>query len=289
MRLATCRYGGQERVAIESGGRLGLLAADGPSLKQRLAIDPRCRSLEAAVVSVEHRDVEFLCPIPDAGKIICVGLNYRGHNAEAGAADPAYPSLFPRFADSQVGHQQPIVAPINSVQFDFEGELAVIIGKPAWRVAEANALDHVAGYSCFAENSVRDFQMHARQVTAGKNFRASGAFGPWLATADSVGDPASLELTTRLNGDVVQSDRVGNMIFSVAALIAYISSFTRLEPGDVIATGTPQGVGFTRDPPLWLRPGDLLSVEISRVGELTNPIIAELDRKPDANLFEAVK
>ncbi len=277
MRLATCRYHGRERIGLERGEHLDLLPIDSPSLRVRLMTDPSFRSLEEPVETVPKGDVEFLCPIPDAGKIICVGLNYRGHNAEAGANDPTHPSLFVRFADSQVGHRQAIIAPANSAEFDFEGELAVIIGKPAWRVDQADALDHVAGYSCFAENSVRDFQAHARQATAGKNFLSSGAFGPWLTTADSVGDPALLTLVTRLNGEVVQSDATSNMIFSVPALIAYISSFTRLEPGDVIATGTPQGVGFTRTPPLWLRPGDNLAIEIERVGELVNPVTAEPD------------
>lgn len=275
MRLATCRYRGAERVAIDHGLQLGLFSAGSPPLRQMLAIDPDLIQLDEPVEFIPVADVEFLCPIRDPGKIICVGMNYRGHNVEAGLADPDYPSLFTRFADSQVGHGQPMVAPSISEQYDFEGELAVIIGRPAWRVDVANALDHVAGYSCFAENSVRDYQMHARQVTAGKNFFESGAFGPWLTTRSSIPDWKSLELTTRLNEQVVQHDFLGNMIFSIEELIAYISTFTRLEPGDVIVTGTPEGVGFTRMPPLWLRPGDRLSIEISDIGLLSNPIVGE--------------
>ena len=275
MRIATCRWNGGEYVAIDEGASLGLLPGGGPTLKQYLASGQPLRLLHDKIEArVPQAEVEFLCPIPDAAKIICVGMNYPSH-AGAGAAPPRYPSLFIRFNNSQVGHGQPVRMPAISAQLDFEGELAVIVGRRVRRVSAQDALACVAGYSCFAENSVRDFQAHARQATAGKNFLGSGAFGPWLATADEVDDVARLQLTSRLNGEIVQQDSVGNMIFSVAELIAYITQFTELEPGDVIVTGTPDGVGFTRQPPLWLRAGDVFEVDIAKVGRLRNAVAVE--------------
>lgn len=277
MRLATCRYDGGERVAIEQGGRLGLLPLHGPSLKQHLSDGLSLRRLHQAVSDhVSETEVEFLPPVPDAGKILCVGLNYPGHQS---AAPQAHPSLFVRFNDSLVGHQQTVCAPKISEQFDFEGELAVVIGRVAWRVSAADAQFCIAGYSCFSDNSVRDYQKHATQATAGKNFPRSGSFGPWLTTVDEVEDVNDLELTTRLNGNVVQKVSTSEMIFSASQIISYISEFTVLRPGDVIATGTPKGVGFTRTPPLWLRPGDLLEVEISNVGTLRNKVAFESDEQ----------
>lgn len=276
MQLATCHYDGERRLARAEGSGLLLLPREfGTSLRALLAAD-RLDELRPTAGEIVAADaVQFLPPIPDADKIICVGMNYKGHLAETGTALPEHPSLFVRFASSQVGHDAPIWAPTNSVEYDFEGELAVIIGRRAWRVGRDAAMDHVAGYSCFAENSVRDFQQHARQATAGKNFLKSGAFGPWLTTADVVPDPAALTLVTRLNGDVVQSDSVSHLIFDVPDLIAYISRFTELLPGDVISTGTPDGVGCFRQPPLWLRPGDTMEVDIPGVGLLRNRVITE--------------
>jgi 2-keto-4-pentenoate hydratase/2-oxohepta-3-ene-1,7-dioic acid hydratase in catechol pathway len=276
MKLATCRYLGQERIAIGAEGSINLLPL-GLSDIVSLAADP-ARTALLPRDPVDEDAVTFLPPVPHPEKIFCVGVNYRDHGAEAGIETlPTHPSLFVRFPSSQVGHRQPMVAPSNSQQYDFEGELAVIIGQAAWRVAADEALRHVVGYSCFAENSVRDFQAHARQVTAGKNFLASGAFGPWLVTADEVGDPARLSLTTRLNGEVMQHARLSSMIFSVGQLISYISQFTRLMPGDVIATGTPAGVGVLRAPPVWMKPGDFLEIEIPGVGLLQNTVRAEDD------------
>jgi 2-keto-4-pentenoate hydratase/2-oxohepta-3-ene-1,7-dioic acid hydratase in catechol pathway len=276
MRLATCLYDGQQRLARAEGDDLILLPSEfGTSLRALLA-DGRLdalRHVQGPTVSADQ--VRFLPPIPDTDKILCVGFNYRGHLTETGTPLPEYPSLFVRFASSQVGHGESVQAPSNSEQFDYEGELAVVIGRRAWRVSEADALSHVAGYSCFAENSVRDFQNHARQATAGKNFLRSGAFGPWLTTADEVGDPSKLTLVTRLNGEVVQNESASQLVFSVPALIAYITRFTELLPGDVISTGTPDGVGLFRDPPLWLRVGDTLEVEIERVGLLRHGVVAE--------------
>lgn len=278
MRIATCRYDGGERVAIEAGGRLGLLPLHGPSLKQHLSWGlSHHRLWDSICDQVSEADVEFLPPVPDAAKILCLGLNYPGHQAPV----PGRPSVFVRFNDSLVGHGQPVEAPTISQQFDFEGELAIVIGRLASRVSVEDAKSCIAGYSCFAENSIRDYQKHASQATPGKNFPRSGAFGPWLTTADEVGDPEFLQLTTRLNGNVVQQASVGEMIFSAAQIVSYISEFTVLRPGDVIATGTPEGVGLTRNPPLWLHPGDLLEIEISRVGLLQNKVVLETRAKPD--------
>lgn len=278
MRLAICLYRGEKYIAREDGNDLILLGTEhGPSIRLAL-VEQRLQALaEATGRRVPMGAVTFCPPIEDPDKIICVGMNYRGHLAETSADLPQSPSLFVRFPSSQVGHNQPIVAPSVSAQLDYEGELAVIIGRPAWRVSEEEALAYIAGYSCFAENSVRDYQSHARQVTAGKNFLASGAFGPWLTTSDDVGDPTDLELITRLNGQVVQRDLVSSLIFSVPRLISYITEFTRLLPGDVISTGTPDGVGFLRNPPVYLTPGDRMEVEIPGVGLLQNLVEAEQD------------
>lgn len=214
----------------------------------------------------------LLPPIPAPSKILCVGLNYLEHRNETGRPPTEQPVIFVRFASSVVGHGAPLRSPGLSPEYDYEGELAVIIGRPAFRVSQAEALAHVAGYACFNDGSVRDWQRHTHQFTPGKNFLESGAFGPALVTADEVGDPTTLSLATRLNGQVVQQASTGQMLFPIPRLIEYCSAFTRLEPGDVIATGTPGGVGFKRTPPLFMKPGDLVEVEISRVGLLANRV-----------------
>jgi 2-keto-4-pentenoate hydratase/2-oxohepta-3-ene-1,7-dioic acid hydratase in catechol pathway len=213
--------------------------------------------------------------IPDPDKIICVGLNYRDHVAETGRTETANPALFARFVGSQVGHLQPMVRPGVSEEFDYEGELAVVIGKPGRHVPAAQAMAHVAGYACYNEGSVRDWQRHTSQFLAGKTFAGTGAFGPWLVTADEIPDPSQLTLQTRLNGHVVQSTTTDLMITAIPQLIAYCSTLLPLLPGDVIVTGTPGGVGAKRTPPLWLRPGDVVEVEISGIGCLRNPVVAE--------------
>ena len=270
MRIATCRWNGISYIGVASGTSIALVAE-----RSNNPLDwPDAGALANPRHVVPMEQVEFLPPVASA-KILCVGLNYRDHTAEAGLALPDHPSIFVRFADSVVGHRQAILSPSISGQFDYEGELAVIIGRAAWRVDREVAMAHVAGYACFAENSVRDFQAHSRQVTAGKNFFASGAFGPWLTTSDEVPDPAVLQLTTRLNGEVVQHASLGSLIFDIPALISYVSQFTPLHAGDVIATGTPANVGAARTPQLWLKPGDTLEVEIPGVGHLVNRIEAD--------------
>lgn len=249
-----------------------------PTLKAALG-SASLSDIEAAVAASTNIITQYSLapPIPDPEKIICVGLNYRSHAEEAGLTVPERPSLFVRFPSSQVGHEQPIVRPKVSEQYDFEGELAVIIGRNARHVTESEAFDFVAGYTCFGEHSVRDWQMHSRQATPGKNFWHSGSMGPWMVTADEIPEPAGLVLTTRLNGKEMQHDSISNLIFSIPSLISYISSFAALKPGDVIVTGTPEGVGFTRKPPVFLKPGDRVDIEISSIGTLSNAVVDEED------------
>jgi 2-keto-4-pentenoate hydratase/2-oxohepta-3-ene-1,7-dioic acid hydratase in catechol pathway len=222
-------------------------------------------------------DVEMQPPVPDPARIICVGVNYAEHAAESDrAAEPAgHAVLFTRFASSLVGHGQPIVRPAASTAFDYEGELAVVIGRPARGIRREEALEAVAGYSCFMDGTLRDFQRHTSQFTPGKNFDRSGAWGPWIVTADEVGDPAGLELTTTVDGEVRQHAMTSQLIHDIPSLVAYCSSFTTLEPGDVISTGTPGGVGYARTPPLFLEPGAEVRVAISRIGTLANTVVDE--------------
>lgn len=219
--------------------------------------------------------VELLPPVPDPARICCIGLNYAAHRAETGRTPTEHPTVFVRFPSSLVGHRQPLVRPAVSASFDWEGELAVVIGRPGRHISEADAWDHVAGYSCFDDGSVRDYQAHTSQFTPGKNFDASGSFGPWLVTADEVPDPTALGLRTLVDGVVVQEATTDLLLFPIPRLIAYLSTFTTLEPGDVIATGTPAGVGWRRDPPHFLQPGNVVEVDISGVGRLVNPVVAE--------------
>ncbi|MBR0828696.1 fumarylacetoacetate hydrolase family protein [Bradyrhizobium manausense] len=218
--------------------------------------------------------IAFAPVIPDPEKIICVGLNYRDHVAETGRTVTEKPALFARFACSQVGHLQPIVKPKVSDDFDYEGELALVIGKAGRHIQASRALDHVAGYACYNEGSIRDWQRHTSQFLSGKTFAESGSFGPWLVTTDEIPDPSKLTLQTRLNGTVVQNTTTDLLVTAIPELIAYISTICPLVPGDVIVTGTPGGVGAKRTPPLWMRPGDTVEVEISGIGVLRNTVVA---------------
>ena len=219
--------------------------------------------------------VDLLPVIPNPGKILCIGLNYETHRQETGRAEADHPAVFTRFPDTLVGDGAPILRPGVSEQLDYEGELAVIIGQGGRSIPVGQALDHVAGYACFNDASVRDWQRHNIQFTPGKNFPGTGAFGPWLVTPDEVSDLAAQHVVTRLNGVVVQDQPISEMIWPVAELIAYVSVFTPLSPGDVIATGTPGGVGARRTPPLWMRPGDRVEVEIGSIGLLINPVVED--------------
>jgi 2-keto-4-pentenoate hydratase/2-oxohepta-3-ene-1,7-dioic acid hydratase in catechol pathway len=211
-------------------------------------------------------DVKFLPAIPHPGKILCAGINYRSHAAETGRELPMQPSMFVRFTDTLVGHDGEMIRPAVSDNFDFEGELALVIGKGGRHIKAVDALDHVAGYTCFVDGSVRDYQKFS--VTSGKNFPGTGPLGPWIVTADEIPDPSKLTLTTRLNGTQVQHSPTDLLIYSIPQIIAFCSDFTTLTPGDVIATGTPEGVGHSRKPPLWMKAGDVLEVEISNIGTL---------------------
>jgi 2-keto-4-pentenoate hydratase/2-oxohepta-3-ene-1,7-dioic acid hydratase in catechol pathway len=216
--------------------------------------------------------VEWLPVVPDAGKIWCCGLNYGEHVKETGREVTEQPTFFMRFPDAQVGHGAPMLRPRESPQFDYEGEIAVVIGRGGRRIAEADVPAHVAGYACFNDGSIRDWQRHTSQFGPGKNFWRSGAFGPWMVTADEIPFGTSMTLVTRLNGREVQRATTGMMIHSIARQIAYVSTVAPLEPGDVIVTGTPGGVGAKRTPPLWMKAGDVVEVEVDRVGVLRNTI-----------------
>jgi 2-keto-4-pentenoate hydratase/2-oxohepta-3-ene-1,7-dioic acid hydratase in catechol pathway len=217
--------------------------------------------------------------IPDTDMIYCVGLNYAKHIAEMGREMPEFAALFPRTPRSQIGHDEGMVLPRVSDKLDYEGELAFVIGKGGRYIAEADALAHVAGYSCYNDGSLRDFQRHTHQFMPGKNFWGTGAFGPWLVTPDEFGDVASHSVTTRLNGQVMQNAGFDDFLFTVPYLISYISSFTELLPGDVIITGTPGGVGTARKPPVYMKPGDVVEIEIDGIGILRNTVISEADVK----------
>lgn len=254
-----------------------LLRPKAPDLRSVLARDlvAELAGTAAAAPSWPLDEVTLLPVIPDPDKILCIGINYLTHIKETGRPIPAHPMIFVRFAESQVGAGQPMVRPHESEQFDFEGELAVVIGKSGRRIAAADAFGHVAGYACYNDGSIRDWQRHTTQFTPGKNFPATGAFGPWMVTPDEIPDPSTLTLTTRLNGIEVQRAPVSDLVFDVPTLIAYCSNFTTLRPGDVIITGTTGGVGAYREPPLWMKDGDVVEVEIDGIGVLRNPIVDE--------------
>jgi len=248
-----------------------------PSLRAALAAGGLASVASAAqgrAADFALADVHLLPPVPDPGKVICIGLNYGAHLAEGGDAVPAFPSLFTRFADTLVAHGDPMIVPRVSSELDYECELALVIGRPGRHIAVAEAMDHVAGYACFNDGSVRDYQVK-HSPPAGKNFHASAGFGPWLVTADEIPEPGRLSLRTLLNGVEVQHGNTGDLIFDIPTIIAYVSGFTPLAAGDVISTGTPEGVGFLRDPPLFLKPGDVVEIEVEGIGTLRNPVIAE--------------
>lgn len=232
------------------------------------------RTLLGAAPELDISDARPLPPVLAPGKVLCVGLNYLDHANESPYEGlPKYPAFFPRFATSLIANGDPIIRPFVSEELDFEGELAVIIGKSGRHIAEDDALSHVAGYSVFNDASIRNYQFLGVQWTPGKNFDDTGAFGPDVVSADELPAGAKgLRIETRLNGEVVQSASTDDMIFSVARLIALASTFTTLETGDVIVAGTPAGVGFARKPPLFMKDGDVVEVEIEQIGTLTNPV-----------------
>lgn len=282
MKLVSFRWQGSDSYgAVLDGGAVDLgkrLGGRYPDLGSVLAADALGEAADAAegeAADVSLDDITFLPVIPNPGKIVCVGLNYLTHRDEAGRGETGHPAIFTRFPETQLGHGQPVVRPRVSDKLDYEGELALIIGKPGRYIEEEGALSHIAGYACYLDASLRDWQRHTDQWTPGKNFPSTGGFGPWMVTADEIPDPTRLTLTTRLNGEVMQRSTTDLLIFTIPVLINYISSFTELRPGDVIATGTPGGVGSRRDPPLFMKAGDTVEVEITQIGTLAHTIADE--------------
>ncbi len=285
-RLATVFAAGATRYGLVlDNGFVDLSARHGqvwPSLKAAIADHALQKLADAGAgcaIDFALDEITYTIPVPDAEKIICVGVNYPDRNEEYkdGQAAPPNPSLFPRFASSFVGHGVPLNRPPESPQLDYEGEVVIVIGKGGRRIGEANALDHIAALTLCNEGTIRDWVRHAKfNVTQGKNFDGTGSIGPWLVPYSDESQVADIALQTRVNGEVRQSDRTGRMIFSFRKLIAYISTFTTIVPGDVIVTGTPTGAGARFEPPIWLKPGDEVEVEAEGIGILRNPIADEL-------------
>ncbi|TNB46200.1 fumarylacetoacetate hydrolase family protein [Martelella lutilitoris] len=279
--ISFIRLGKTGMGALVDGGIVDLTGRIRPeidSLKALIAADLLTEAADyakARAPELTPGDVTLLPVIPDAGKILCVGLNYETHRAETKRPDAKYPTMFTRYADSQIAHGAPMIRPAVSDRLDYEGEMAVIIGRGGRNIAEENALSHVAGFACYNDGTIRDWQRHTHQFSPGKTFPGTGAFGPFMVSADAVGDYRQLPIRTRLNGDVVQDATLADLIFPVPRLIAYISTYTPLSAGDVIVTGTPGGVGDRRDPPVYLKPGDVVEVEIGLLGTLVNPVMDE--------------
>ena len=278
MKLATFKTAqGASYGAVTGKGIVDLrryLGNQYPDLKALIeggAIDQARKHLSASP-DYQASDITWLPVIPNPDKIVCVGLNYEEHRAETGRDKTEQPALFLRVAESQVGHRQPILRPRESTHLDFEAEIAVVIGTSGRRISQANSWKHIAGYSCYNDGSVREWQRHTAQWTAGKNFARTGAFGPWMVTADEIPPDTVMTLSCRLNGERMQHATTEQMIFKIPKLIEYISAFTTLLPGDVIVTGTPGGVGARRTPPVWMKPGDKVEVEVDKVGVLENSI-----------------
>lgn len=281
MKFVTFRYEGAADFGVLDGDFVVPLSpmpgrpASLRDLIERFSLD----QIEAAVSGIATRipvaEIEFAPVILEPSKIFCIGVNYETHREETGREKLGYPIVFIRVAGSQVGHEAPIVRPRVSDRLDYEGEVALVIGKAGRDISEADAYDHVFGYSCYNDASVRDWQFHTSQWAPGKNFSGTGAFGPWLVTPDELGDIEELKLETRLNGETMQSAKVGEMIFSIPEQIAYLSTIVELQPGDVIVTGTPGGVGVKRTPPVFMKAGDRCEVEVSGIGILSNPIVAQ--------------
>jgi 2-keto-4-pentenoate hydratase/2-oxohepta-3-ene-1,7-dioic acid hydratase in catechol pathway len=278
MKLLSFAAGGNEYFgALNGDGVVTLNDKVGqPDLRAALAAGAIEAMREAARETRPDRklaEIKFRPLNPRPNKILCAGVNYRAHAAEVARELPKQPSMFIRFADTLVGHDGEMIRPLASDNFDYEGELALVIGKGGRHIKAEQALEHVAGYTIFVDGSVRDYQKFS--VTSGKNFPGTGPLGPWLVTTDEIPEPGKLTLTTRLNGQQVQHSPTSQLIYSIPQIIAFCSDFTALSPGDVIATGTPEGVGHGRKPPLWMKPGDVLEVEITDIGTLRAHIVDE--------------
>jgi 2-keto-4-pentenoate hydratase/2-oxohepta-3-ene-1,7-dioic acid hydratase in catechol pathway len=259
---------------------LGRLMADKTSnLKQLLMGDMLSAAkehIQNATLHVSMSDLKLLPVIPSPGKILCVGLNYYDHVVETGRAATTHPTIFLRMPESQAAHEEDLLIPAESTQLDFEGEVAIVIGKRGRRIAREKAHEYVAGYACYNDGSIRDWQATTTQWTAGKNFPRTGAFGPWMVTPDEIPFGTELELITRVNGKEMQRASTKQLIHGLADLISHVSTFATLDPGDVIVTGTPGGVGFKRMPPVFLQAGDVVEVEVSCIGTLRNAVECEV-------------
>jgi 2-keto-4-pentenoate hydratase/2-oxohepta-3-ene-1,7-dioic acid hydratase in catechol pathway len=265
----------RDEMVFDLGKRLGGRYADLKALIAANAYDEAAQAAEGARGDYPLSEVTLLPVIPNPEQIFCVGLNYADHVKETNRETTEHPVIFMRVPASQVGHDQPMLRPPESPKFDYEGEIAVIIGRGGRRIAEADAWKHIAGYACYNDGSVRDWQLHTGQWGPGKNFYRTGAFGPWMVTSDEIEPNALMTLVTRLNGQEVQRATTQMMIHGIAKQIAYLSTFTPLAPGDVIVTGTPGGVGAKRTPPLFMKAGDVVEVEVDWIGVLSNPIADE--------------
>ena len=280
MRIVHFERGGVTGIAADDGsGWHGLTAGESgfpgalPDLIAKGADLLRAGRGLLPMPAIDLNAVRILPPVTRPPKILCVGVNYNDHIEESGLKKPTYPEIFARFATSLIAHGEPIRRPRESSALDYEAELAVVIGRGGHRIRRNEALGHVAGYSLFNDASIRDFQLRTPQWTMGKNFDGTGAFGPWLVTPDAVPPGASgLRIQGRLNGRVMQDSRTDLLVFGVADLIELISVAMSLEPGDVIITGTPGGVGAARKPPVFMQPGDVFEVEIEGLGVLSNPV-----------------
>lgn len=285
MRFVRFLLNGDEGLAIEENGSLsGLIASDArfPGRLDALIVTGADGLRKAGDVLRAGRpiplsDISYLPPFTQSKKLLCVGLNYRDHSVESGYKQPQYPTIFARFASSLIGHRDAIIRPTVSETLDYEGELVAVIGRGGSKIAPDSALDHVAGYSIFNDGSIRDYQHVTPQWTIGKNFDSTGAFGPVFVTADELPPGCrGLTLETRLNGKVVQRANIDDMVFSVASLVSILSQTMTLEPGDVIVTGTPSGVGAGRKPPLFMKAGDVCEIEIEQIGTLVNTVEDEV-------------
>lgn len=279
MKFLSYSFQGQASWGLATDtGVVSLSSANYPTLRSALAagmLEKLGAAAQGQPDTCTLAQITYLPVITDPGKIICIGHNYEEHRVETERDKTENPTVFLRVADSQTGHLQPLLMPSESDHFDYEGEIAVVIGKGGRRIARDQAWEHVAGYSAYNDGSVRDWQRHTTQFTPGKNFVGTGAFGPILVTRGEIADGEELSLTTRLNGQVMQHATTAMLIFPIPRLIEYVSTFTTLAPGDVIVSGTPGGVGARRQPPVWMKEGDLVEIEVSKIGVLRNRVERE--------------
>lgn len=280
MKLITYKHEGIEKFGIAKEDGIVELTGklDAMSIRELLEKDliNQLRNFEQEITTLPYEDIEFLPVITNPGKIFCAGVNYDEHRIETKRDVLENPTIFFRVADSQIGHNEPLLIPHESDRLDYEGEIAIVISKEGRRIKEEDAYNYIAGYSCYNDGSIRDYQLHSSQWGPGKNFTGTGAFGPWLVLADEIGEGEVLTVETRLNGEVMQKSDTTNLLFSIPRLIAYTSTFTTLRPGDVIVTGTPGGVGAKRQPPVFMKEGDVVEIEVGKIGILRNSIAKEV-------------